>query len=54
MGPIRDKLDSLKDIIAILNNNVGKSYWDLSKVFSKGNVQFIATEKSGFIDFRRR
>ena len=48
--PIRENLGSLDDVISILNDNTGKSYWELSKVFSNAKVQYIATEKAGFID----
>jgi len=48
--PYRSQLGSPKDVLNILQKNVGKTFGEISDVFNESQVRFIYTEKGGFID----
>jgi len=50
--PRRDQLASIEQVVQVLEDNVGKTYWELGSVFSNSNVRYIYTEKQGFIDLQ--
>jgi RHS repeat-associated protein len=50
--PYRKYLGSFNEVLNIIQENVGKSYWELSNTFEKSDYRYIYTEKEGFIDLR--
>ncbi|MEO8446638.1 MAG: RHS repeat-associated core domain-containing protein [bacterium] len=50
--PRRDQLASISQVVNFLNENQGKSYWELGNAISNKTVRYIYTEKQGFIDLQ--
>ena len=50
--PYRKYLGSIEQVKSVLEQNQGKSYWDISKIFATSNVRYIYTKEGGFLDLR--
>jgi len=50
--PYRRYLGSKEQVMKVIEQNKGKTYYELSTVFEKSIVRYIYTEKGGFIDLR--
>jgi len=50
--PYRKYLGSKEQVMKIIEQNKGKTYFELSNVFKGSSVRYIYTEKGGFIDLR--
>ena len=50
--PYRKYLGSKEQVMKVIEQNKGKTYYELSNVFEISNVRYIYTQKGGFIDLR--
>jgi len=50
--PYRKFLGSKEQVMKVIEQNKGKTYYELSNVFDESTVRYIYTEKGGFIDLK--
>lgn len=50
--PYRDHLGSLNDVVNILNQNIGKSFWEVKNAFSTSTARYVYTQVEGFFDLQ--
>lgn len=50
--PLRKYLGSVSDFKKIINENKGKSLWELGDIIGKSDTRYIYTEKGGFLDVK--